>query len=313
MSRQTTLKAPINCTGTGLHSGERVNMTLAPAPAGSGIVFRRTDLVEKGATVEQATIPARWDHVVDTRLCTVVGNAHGAVVGTVEHLMAALRGCGIDNLLVELDGPEVPIMDGSAAPFVFLVECAGRTVQAAPRRQLRILREVRVEDGSKSVALMPAPVSSFRVEIDFSTAAIRRQEGALRLGIADEAFAFKAEVSRARTFGFLHEVDMMRKAGLARGGSLENAVVIDGDRVINEGGLRYGDEFVRHKILDAVGDLYTAGAPIVGHFHGVRPGHEMNNRLLRALFADSAAYRWEEAVPARAVWDDEDEPLAAIA
>ncbi|MFC7334115.1 UDP-3-O-acyl-N-acetylglucosamine deacetylase [Rhodocista pekingensis] len=313
MSRQTTLKAPINCTGTGLHSGQRVNMTLAPAPAGTGIVFRRTDLVAKGATDEQATIPARWDQVVDTRLCTVVGNAYGAQVGTVEHLMSALRGCGIDNLRVDLDGPEVPIMDGSAAPFVFLVECAGRAVQTAPRRHLRILREVRVEAGDKSVALMPAPVSSFRVEIDFSTAAIRRQEGALRLGIGEDDRTFKAEVARARTFGFLHEVDMMRKAGLARGGSLENAVVIDGDRIVNEGGLRFGDEFVRHKILDAVGDLYMAGAPIIGHFHGVRPGHEMNNRLLRALFADVGAFRWEETVPARPLWDDEDEPLAAIA
>jgi len=297
MSWQQTLKAPIDCTGIGLHSGAQVRMTLRPAAVDSGITFVRVD-----QPAEKAVIPARWDHVVDTRLCTVVGNAHGVVVGTTEHLMAALRGCGIDNLVVELDGAEVPVMDGSSAPFVFLVECAGVVAQDAPRRILRVLKEVRVEDGDKSVALMPAPVSSLRVEIDFASAAIRRQESTLRL--ADGAF--KAEVSRARTFGFLHEVEAMRNAGLARGGSLDNAVVISGDRVMNEGGLRYDDEFVRHKILDAVGDLYMAGHVIVGHFQGMRPGHAMNNRLLRALFADPTAWRIEDAVP-----QDMRQPVAA--
>ncbi len=301
MSVQHTLKAPIDCTGVGLHSGKRVALTLTPAAPDTGVVFLRTDL-----PAERALIPARWDRVVDTRLCTVVANEQGASVGTVEHLMAALRGCGVDNVVVELDGPEVPIMDGSSEPFIFLIECAGLKAQDAPRRTIRVLKEVRVEDGGKLVSLAPSPVASFHVEIEFDSAAIRRQEGVLRLIGPD---SFKNEVCRARTFGFLHEVEAMRKAGLARGGSTENAIVIDGDRVLNEGGLRYTDEFVRHKILDVVGDLYMAGAPIVGHFHGVRPGHAMNNLLLRALFADATAWRWEsEAAP---VW--EAERLAAIA
>lgn len=304
MSVQHTLKTAIDCTGVGLHSGQRVSMTLTPAAPDTGIVFLRTDL-----PAERALIPARWDLVTDTRLCTVVANAQGASVGTVEHLMAALRGCGVDNAVVELDGPEVPIMDGSSAPFVFLIECAGLQAQAAPRRVIRVLKEVRVQDGDKRVSLSPAHASTFEVEIDFQSAAIRRQEGILRLTAPD---SFKTEVGSARTFGFLHEVEAMRKAGLARGGSMENAVVINGDRVMNEGGLRFTDEFVRHKILDAVGDLYMAGAPILGHFHGVRPGHAMNNLLLRALFADSSAWRWEvESDAANADWAEE--RVAAIA
>ncbi|WP_119677842.1 UDP-3-O-acyl-N-acetylglucosamine deacetylase [Indioceanicola profundi] len=297
MTRQRTLKAPINCTGIGLHSGSRVRMTLRPAPVDTGIVFIRTDL-----PVERATVPARWDLVSDTRLCTVISNEGKAAVGTVEHLMAALRAAEIDNLYVELDAPEVPIMDGSSAPFVFLIECAGIVAQPASRRVIRVLKDVRVEDGEKLAALSPAPVSSFHVEIDFASNAIRRQQGSLVLSEG----AFKSEVSRARTFGFLHEVEAMRQAGLARGGSLDNAVIINGDRVMNEGGLRYADEFVRHKILDAVGDLYMAGHQILGRFQGVRPGHAMNNRLLRALFADATAWRLEDAA-----WSEE--PLAATA
>lgn len=301
MSWQQTLKAPINCTGVGVHSGQQVRMTLRPAPVDSGIVFIRTDRPEG-----EGVIPALWDHVVDTRMCTVIANAHKASVGTVEHLMAALRGCGIDNLVVEIDGAEVPIMDGSAAPFVFLIECAGIAVQEAPRRVIRVLKDVRVSDGDKQVSLSPSPVSSFGAEIVYdNTALIRRQTGSLLL---TSGSSFKREVSRARTFGFLHEVEAMRKAGLGRGGSLDNAVVINGDRVMNEGGLRYGDEFIRHKILDAVGDLYMAGAPILGHYQGLRGGHAMNNAVLRALFADSTAWRWEDAAPAWA-----DEPVAAIA
>jgi len=292
VSFQQTLKGPINCTGIGLHSGSRVGMTLVPAAAGSGINFVRTDLLASGRGLAEATVPARWDAVVDTRLCTVVGNATGVTVGTVEHLMSALRGCGIDNLTVELDGPEVPVMDGSAAPFVFLVECSGIQVQDQPRRLLRVLKEVSVVEGEKSAVLTPAAAPGFSFEIDFDSAVVRRQEGHLRL----TASSFKAEVARARTFGFLHEVDMMRRAGLARGGSLDNAIVISGDRVMNEGGLRYKDEFVRHKILDAVGDLYLAGAPILGHYSGIRAGHALNNKLLRALFADASAWRLEEPV-----------------
>lgn len=287
MSWQQTLNSPIECTGTGLHSGGKVRMVLRPAPVDSGILFIRTDVPSV-----RASVPARWDLVSDTRLCTLLTNESGTSVGTVEHLMAALRGCGIDNLIVELDGAEVPIMDGSSAPFVFLIECAGILVQDQPRRLIRVLRDVRVQNGDKLLTLSPAPVSSFRAEIIYdNTALIRRQEGYLRLSDG----SFKTEVSEARTFGFAHEVEAMRLAGLGLGGSLDNAVVIDGDRVLNPGGLRFNDEFIRHKILDAVGDLYLAGGIILAHYHGIRPGHAMNNALLRALFADAGAWRWEDA------------------
>jgi UDP-3-O-[3-hydroxymyristoyl] N-acetylglucosamine deacetylase len=284
MALQQTLKNAIHCTGVGLHSGKSVTMRLHPAPAGTGISFVRTDL-DRGTV-----IPARWDNVVDTRLCTVVGTADGTTVGTVEHLMAALAGCGIDNAVVELDGPEVPIMDGSSAPFVFLIDCAGTQVQNRPRRLLRILKTVCVEDGAKSALLSPSPVPICSFEIEFDSAAVRRQVGHVHL----DPSGFKRELARARTFGFLHEVDLMRRNGLARGGSLDNAVVISGDRVLNEGGLRFRDEFVRHKMLDSVGDLYLAGGPILGHFHGVRSGHALNNRLLHTLFADPESHAWEE-------------------
>jgi UDP-3-O-[3-hydroxymyristoyl] N-acetylglucosamine deacetylase len=279
---QHTLKAAIHCTGIGLHSGAKVSMTLKPAEADTGIVFVRTDL---GAS--RGVIPGRWDAVTDTTLCTVVGNAHGATIGTVEHLLAALNGCGVDNAVVELDGPEVPIMDGSAAPFVFLIECAGLARQDEPRRLIRVLKEVSVGEGQRRAVLSPGAGSTFSFEIDFASAAIARQEGYVELA----GSVFKNDVARARTFGFLHEVDHLRRIGLARGGSLDNAIVISGDRVLNEGGLRFTDEFVRHKILDSIGDLYLAGGRIAGHFHGSRSGHALNNQILHALFADAGA--WE--------------------
>jgi len=293
MSWQQTLNSTIHCAGVGVHSGRRVRLCLRPAPVDHGIVFIRTDV-----PANQAVIPARWDMVTDTRMCTMLTNAQGVSIGTVEHLMAALRGCGIDNAVVEVDAAELPIMDGSAAPFVFLIECAGIQVQDQPRHLVRVLKDVRVQDGDKVVSLSPAPVSSFRAEIVYeNTALIRRQEGFLRLSDG----AFKAEVADSRTFGFAHEVEAMRKAGLGLGGSLENAVVINGDAVMNPGGLRHSDEFIRHKILDAVGDLYLAGHQILGHYQGLRPGHAMNNLLLRALFADASAWRLEDAP----VWDDQ--------
>ena len=236
-------------------------------------------------------VPAKWDLVVDTTLCTVLANRAGVRVGTVEHLMAALRGCAIDNVTVELDGPEVPIMDGSAEPFVFLIDSAGGVAQAAPRRAVRVLKPVTVADGNRSASLTPAQGSSFSFEIDFSASAVASQAGRVRLVNG----AFKSDLARARTFGFLDEVDALRARGLALGGSLDNAIVVDGDRVLNEDGLRFEDEFVRHKILDSIGDLYLAGAPLVGHFHGHRSGHELNNRLLRALFAEADAWRYDDA------------------
>ncbi|MEQ8967451.1 MAG: UDP-3-O-acyl-N-acetylglucosamine deacetylase [Azospirillaceae bacterium] len=291
---QRTLKSAIACKGTGLHSGARVAMTLEPAAPGTGIVFRRTD-----RPAAEADIPARFDAVADTRLCTVLANEAGTSIGTVEHLMAALRGCGVDNAVVALDGPEVPIMDGSAAPFVFLIECAGTVGQVEPRRVIRVLEPVEVVHGRgaevRSAHLAPADAAVFDFDIAFDTAAIGRQSH--RFELSDGAF--KTELADCRTFGFLAEVEQLRAAGLARGGSLANAIVVDGDRVLNEEGLRRADEFVRHKILDAMGDLYLAGAPIIGAYAGDKAGHALNNALLRALFERPEAWCHETA-PAEA-------------
>ena len=283
---QKTLKSAIGCKGVGLHSGSKVAIRLLPAPADTGIVFRRTDIAGGGAVV-----PALWSNVGDTRLNTCIENEAGVSVGTVEHLMAALAGMEIDNAFVDINGPEVPVMDGSAFPFVFLIECAGVVEQDAPRRAIKVLKRVTVADGGRSASLFPGDGFSLTVEIDFAAAVIARQQCSLRF----ESGIFRSEISRARTFGFEHEVAQLRAAGLARGGSLDNAVVVSGDRVLNEDGLRYDDEFVRHKMLDAVGDLYLAGAPIIGRFHGIRCGHEMNNRLLAELFADSSAWTYVNA------------------
>jgi UDP-3-O-[3-hydroxymyristoyl] N-acetylglucosamine deacetylase len=285
VQRQKTLKGPIHCSGIGLHTGNKVSVTLTPGAPDTGVVFLRTDL-----PAARAVIQADHRNVVDTRLCTAVANKHGAQVATVEHLMAALAGCEIDNLQVRLNGAEVPAMDGSAEPFVFLIECAGIVEQAQPRRAIEVLRPVSAGGDDRFASLAPAAGSLFSVEIDFDNPAVARQE----YGLALTQDSFKNELSRARTFGFLHEVDALRAQGLARGGSLDNAVVISGDKVLNEGGLRFEDEFVRHKVLDSVGDLYLAGAPICGHYRGLRAGHRLNNQLLRALLADERAwaYTW---------------------
>jgi UDP-3-O-[3-hydroxymyristoyl] N-acetylglucosamine deacetylase len=280
---QLTLKASIGCVGVGLHGGERVSLTLRPAPAGHGIVFHRMDL--------GASVPATFDRVVDTRLCTVIAEG-GARVATIEHLMAAFAGAGVDNALVEVDGPELPILDGSAAGFLFLIECAGVEEQSAPRRAVEVMRHVRVTDGEAFAELRPSPgpALDLSLSIAFQAAAIGRQALTTRLSPA----SFAAELSRARTFTLAEEIEVMRAAGLARGGSLDNAVVVDGARVLNPGGLRMRDEFVRHKMLDAVGDLALVGGPIHGSFAGHRSGHTLNNRLLRALMADAGAWRLAE-------------------
>jgi UDP-3-O-[3-hydroxymyristoyl] N-acetylglucosamine deacetylase len=280
---QHTLKSAISCVGTGLHSGNRVNLTLRPAQAGTGIVFRRTD-----AGVE---IPAREEHVIDTRLCTQLGRPDGphARVGTVEHLMAALFATGIDNAVVELDGPEIPVFDGSAAAFLFLIDCAGRVEQSAPRQTIEILRTVRVEGDNGAFAELRPGVAglTMALSIDFPATAIGRQ--ALSLVLTERSF--RAELAQSRTFTMLAEIEALRAAGLARGGSLDNAVVVDGARIVNPAGLRSRDEFVRHKLLDAVGDLALAGAPLQGRFVAHKTGHALNNRLLRALFADAKNWR----------------------
>jgi len=293
--RQRTLKASIGCVGLGLHSGQRVSLMLRPAPAGHGIAFRRTDL--------GIDIPARFDHVVDTRLATVLAldGDEAARVGTVEHVMAALAGSGIDNALVEIDGPEPPVLDGSAAPFVFLIDCAGVVEQDAPRAVIDVRRVVRVSEGDAFAELRPAHPGSIGLDmalsIDFAAAAIGRQ--ALSLSLT--ADSFRRELARARTFTLADEIERLRASGFAKGGSLDNAVVVDQARVLNPSGLRMPDEFVRHKLLDAVGDLALAGAPLRGRFVAHRSGHALNNRLLRALFADGAARRQLAAEPLSAV------------
>ena len=278
---QQTLRNRISCTGVGLHSGAKVSMTLHPAAPDTGIVFHRADV--EG---DKADIPASYKNVVDTRLCSTLGNEQGTRIALVEHLMAALMGCGVDNALVEVDGPEVPIMDGSSAPFVFLVECAGLESQAAARRSIRILKTVEARDGIRCATLSPAPAFSVQFEIDFDNDLISHQA----CSFEPLNGSFKDHLCRARTFGFLEDGEELRARGFARGASLENAVVLSGDRVLNEDGLRYEDEFVRHKVLDSMGDLYLAGAPLVGLFTGVRSGHALHNRLLRSLFADEDAW-----------------------
>jgi UDP-3-O-[3-hydroxymyristoyl] N-acetylglucosamine deacetylase len=287
--RQHTLKTAIGCVGVGLHSGQRIRLRFYPAEAGSGVVFRRTDIC--------VDIPARFDLVSDTRLCTQLSlpDRPEARVGTVEHVMAALAGLGIDNALVALDGPEVPVLDGSAAPFVFLIDCAGRVAQDAPRETIEIMRTVRVEAGDAFVELRPGGAGlDLALSIDFAAQAIGRQ--ALSLSLTEQGF--RQQLADARTFALLSEIDALREAGLARGGSLDNAVVVDGARVVNPEGLRGADEFVRHKMLDAVGDLALAGAAITGRFVGHKSGHALNNRLLRALFADRSSWRVSALEPA---------------
>ncbi|MGC2855704.1 UDP-3-O-acyl-N-acetylglucosamine deacetylase [Novispirillum sp. DQ9] len=305
-----TLKNSISCTGIGLHTGFRVSMTLHPAAPGTGVVFRRT---LPGGDV--ALIPALWTHVLDSRQCTVVGlrdSAVGASVATVEHLMAAVAAMGIDDLLIDIDGPEVPAMDGSAAPFVFLIECAGVVAQcgpaAAPRTAIRILEPVTVSHNGAEATLAPTAGSGLSVsfEIEFAAAAIGRQATAVKVSPS----VFKDQVSRARTFGLVDDLPKMRAAGLARGGSLENAVVVNGADVLNEGGLRYPDEFVRHKILDAVGDLALAGRPIIGAYTGKRASHALNTGLLQALFAKPSAWIEVDALTGEPM---DAEPLKATA
>ena len=253
-------------------------MTLHPAAPDTGIVFRRA-----GSAAE---IRANWANTIESPLSTVLSNGEGNTVGTVEHLMAALAGAAIDNAIIELDGHEVPIMDGSSAPFLFLIECAGVVEQDAARRAIKILKKVSVTEDGATAVLFPDHGFSMSFEIDFASRAVSQQD----LTFVFDSETFKAEISRARTFGFLHEVDRMRAAGLARGGSLDNAVVVSGDTILNEGGLRYADEFVRHKLLDSLGNLYLAGAPIIGHFRGLRSGHLLNRKLLEALFATPDAW-----------------------
>ncbi|MSO75849.1 MAG: UDP-3-O-acyl-N-acetylglucosamine deacetylase [Alphaproteobacteria bacterium] len=302
-ARQKTLGRAVAVAGIGLHSGKPVTMTLAPAHDDSGIHFQRTDIPGPAGH-----LPARWDLVGDTQLCTALINDRGVRVGTIEHLMAAFAGCGIDNANVRLDGDEVPAMDGSAAPFVALIEAAGVVEQTTFRRAIMLLRAVTVGDSVQNATLEPGDGFTVDFEIEFDAEAVARQQRCLKLVNG----TFKREIAGARTFGFAHEIDRLRSAGLARGGSLDNAVVVSGDRILNEEGLRYPDEFVRHKMLDALGDLYLAGAPIIGRFVGMRSGHRLNNAVLRALFADPTAW-CHVRVPDEAAPSPVDRRAAALA
>ena len=278
---QTTLKSVVTFEGIGLHTGAAVTLVLRPAPANTGIVFRRVDLAD------QPMLPAIWDQIVVSPLNTRLMNADGVIVSTVEHLMAAFAGTGLHNVIVDIDGPEVPIMDGSAAAFVRTIVDTGLTRLSALLYAIEILRDVLVVDGASSAKLSPATSLQIAFDIDFADAAIGHQ--AKTLNMANGAFV--RELCDSRTFCRSADVDAMRANGLALGGTLENAVVVDGDQVLSPGGLRHADEAVRHKMLDALGDLYTAGAPILGRYDGVRAGHAMTNRLLQALFAQPDAWR----------------------
>lgn len=287
---QTTIKSAVSFSGTGLHSGLRVRLTIRPASAEYGIWFRRTDVIGKDQMV-----PARWDAVPHAKLCTIIENGAGVQVSTIEHVMAALAGCGVHNALVEIDGPEAPILDGSSAPFAAGILARGIRVLDAPLRCFEVRKVVEVRDGDAFARLEPAGTLEIDFEIDFTDAAIGHQRK--RLVMANGTFL--RELSDSRTFCRQADVDFMRDNGLALGGTYENAVVVDGDRVLSPGGFRHRDEAVRHKMLDALGDLALAGAPILGRYTGYRAGHAMTNRLLRVFFATPGVFRLVECDAAR--------------
>jgi UDP-3-O-[3-hydroxymyristoyl] N-acetylglucosamine deacetylase len=282
MIKQRTLRNAIRATGVGLHTGEKVYLTLRPAPIDTGIVFRRVDL---NPVVE---IAAKAENVGDTMLSTTL--VKGDVrVSTVEHLLAAMAGLGIDNCYIELSSPEVPIMDGSAAPFVFLLQSAGIEEQKAAKRFIRIKRPVTIKDGDKEASFLPFAGFKVSFTIDFDHPVFRDRNSHAEIDFSTTSFV--KEVSRARTFGFMHEFEYLRSKGLVRGGSLDNAVVVDEYRIVNEDGLRYEDEFVKHKVLDAIGDLYLLGYSLIGEFSAIKSGHALNNVAVRKLLAESEA--WE--------------------
>jgi len=284
MLKQRTLKSLIRAKGVGLHTGQKVNMTLRPAQPDTGIVFRRIDLASP------VDIPARADRVGETRLSSCLVHQE-AKVYTVEHLMSALAGLGVDNAYVDLDGPEVPIMDGSAAPFALLLQQAGLAEQAAPKRFLRVTRAIEVREGDKWARLDPYEGLRLAFSIVFNHPVIDKTSQSVSVDFAETSYL--KEIARARTFGFMHDVERLREDGLALGGGLDNALVLDEYRVLNAEGLRFADEFIRHKVLDALGDLYLLGRPLLGAFSAHKSGHALNNRLLRALVDDTGA--WEMA------------------
>jgi len=289
---EQTIIAPAITAGVGVHTGQRVKLVVRPAPVGAGITFVRTDITDRNNR-----ILVSGDAVIDARLNTMIENADGVRLSTIEHLMSALCALGISNAVIEVDGPELPILDGSALQFVQLLDRAGFRRQEAPVRFIEILKPIRAEEGDKFALLLPCDRYEMKMVIDFDNGVIGHQEIDF---VVDEA-TFRKDIMSARTFGFAHEVEALRQAGLARGGSLENAVVIDGETILNPGGLRMEREFVRHKALDAIGDLYVLGAPLLGRYEGYKAGHQLNNKLVRALLAQPDAWRVTTRVPEMAM------------
>ena len=283
---QHTVKNNIEISGIGLHSGKAANISIKPAQCDAGIRFKRTDLLD--ISEQDAVVEALWSNVVDTRLCTLIGNESGVTVGTIEHLMAALRACGVDNAFIEIDGPEVPILDGSSKEFIDAIEEIGVEEQTTPRRAIRILKTVSYEEGGKKVSLSPSMTPIYAGQIEYAHPSIGTQRFEIKLVNGN----FKHDLSDCRTFCLLSDVKMMQENGLALGGSLDNAIVIDDAGVMNNDGLRCHDEFIRHKLLDAVGDISLAGGLVLGAYNGTKIGHDMNNKLLKALFADDTAWEY---------------------
>lgn len=283
MIRQRTPKKVIQATGVGLHSGEKVLLTLRPAPVNTGIVFRRVDL---SPVVE---IPASYEHVGDTLLCTTLQH-NGVKIATVEHLLSALAGLGIDNAYIDVNAPELPIMDGSSAPFVFLIQSAGIKEQNAPKKYIKILKPIRVEHNGKYVQFLPHKGYKISFTIDFDHPVFNDKPQTVSFDFSGTSYV--KQVCRARTFGFLSDYEKLRECDLARGGSLDNAIVVDNYRILNEDGLRFESEFVTHKVLDAIGDLYLLGCGLIGAFEGYKSGHELNNQLLRELMVRQDAWEY---------------------
>lgn len=281
--KQRTLKKSISCVGIGIHSGKKASITIKQAPENTGIQFLRKD-----APIGWGLIPAMWYSVTETRLSTILGNKYGTTVGTVEHLLAALRASGIDNALIEIDGPEVPVMDGSAGPFMELIEQTGVINQEALRWAIWIQEPVEVRQNDKFAVLMPYDRTRITVEIDFTDLG----SGIQRRSVELKEEVFRRDIASARTFGFKAQIESLRRKGLARGGSLKNAVLVDNGQIVNEEGLRYEDEFVRHKILDCLGDLALIGIPVFGHFYAYRPGHALNIALIQRLFSQRGAWTY---------------------
>ncbi|WP_425362602.1 UDP-3-O-acyl-N-acetylglucosamine deacetylase [Candidatus Tisiphia endosymbiont of Hybos culiciformis] len=279
---QVSILSPVSCYGVGVHSGNITQLTLRPAAENTGIVFVRTDVRQEINFIQASCL-----NVSETSFSTTIKNEHNISISTIEHLMAALWGCGIDNLIIEIDGSEVPIMDGSSKAFVFMIECAGRKLQNAPKKYLKILKEIRAIHKDCELVCSPSHSMTVDMTIDFASKAIGKQNL-----LFSENESFKNNIADARTFGFVHELEYLKSKGLARGASLDNAIGIDQDIIINHDGLRYSDEFVRHKLLDLFGDLYTTGGHLIANITGYKTSHALNNQFLRQVFSDPSAYQW---------------------